>query len=356
MITFGINSAFLFAIWGGGILWGEHFDPLRRNVIILFRSSGVFTCAFTYALYVLRRAHVKNEGHRSLYISGITIIVLYLLATIYLCLGVFQVYVGFIQTPTDQQIDYFFDNSGGVNQAKNFIYLFSMWISDGVVVWRCYAIWNHSKRIIAVPVLLLCMTIVLGPCPEHRERRELGYRALRRLADPERRHDDPDRRPPLVPCVGVAVPGEKMKQRYRTIILAIIDSAAAMAAARIIEFVLFMISPDGPVGNNAFYTVTDLMPQISGIVPTAIVVVVHARRGVIDTYRETIAGAHSIAFHPRTVTTDTYDVEHSSSGFTTDHRGVNVGLTMAQSDTSDFKSGHLRTVVTTSSGADTKQG
>ncbi|TFY76864.1 hypothetical protein EWM64_g7148 [Hericium alpestre] len=334
MAIFGINSAFLFAAWGSGILW------------------GIFTCAITYALYILRRAHVKSGGHRSLYISGVTIIVLYLLATIYLCFGVFQVYVGFIQTSPDQQIDYFFDNSGGVNQAKNFIYLFSMWISDGVVVWRCFAIWNHDKRVITIPVLLLCMAIASGligesqflvPVPSIANAGNWGT-ALYAVS--------------LTLNAGTtlltagrlwyltslsALQNDKMK-RYRIIILATIDSAVAMAAARIIEFVLFLISPDGPVGNNAFYTVTDLMPQICGIVPTAIVVVVYSRRGAIETYHESIAGPHSVAFQPRHMaTTDTNDLEHSSSGL----------ITM-QTETGDLKSGHLR--IATTSVADTKQG
>ena len=54
----------------------------------------------------------------------------YLLATIDICLGIFQVYVGLIQTPQDEQIDFFFSNSGGTAQAKNFIYLFNVRIAS----------------------------------------------------------------------------------------------------------------------------------------------------------------------------------------------------------------------------------
>ena len=63
--------------------------------------------------------------------------------------------------------------------------------------------------------------------------------------------------------LATAGPGEKIKARYRRIILVIIDSAAVIALARIVEFVVFLISPNGPIGNNAFYTIFDLMPQIT---------------------------------------------------------------------------------------------
>ena len=52
-------------------------------------------------------------------------------------------------------------------------------------------------------------------------------------------------------------------RRYRTIVLLIIESGAVIAAAKIVEFVLFKTAPLATFGNHTLYIVFDMMPQIT---------------------------------------------------------------------------------------------
>ena len=51
--------------------------------------------------------------------------------------------------------------------------------------------------------------------------------------------------------------------KYRYLILLIVESGIVVAVAKIIEFILFVLSPDnGPEGLNALYIIMECMPQI----------------------------------------------------------------------------------------------
>ncbi|KAJ7732471.1 hypothetical protein DFH07DRAFT_968382 [Mycena maculata] len=49
-----------------------------------------------------------------------------------------------------------------INTVMDVLYVTNNLIADGIFIYRCYCIWNFSKRIIAVPIVLLIATGCLG--------------------------------------------------------------------------------------------------------------------------------------------------------------------------------------------------
>jgi hypothetical protein len=49
---------------------------------------------------------------------------------------------------------------------------------------------------------------------------------------------------------------------YRQILLLIIESGVVITCCKMLEFILFELSPNGLVGLNALYVLMDSMPQI----------------------------------------------------------------------------------------------
>ncbi|KAF8444105.1 hypothetical protein L210DRAFT_3533827 [Boletus edulis BED1] len=93
---------------------------------------------------------------------------LLLFSTVHLVIDIIRVMEGFIwlsKTYEGGRIMYFSDVSHWTFVSKNYVYAAQTLIGDGVVLYRCYAVWK-SKRIMILPVLLWCTVGVTGfTCP-----------------------------------------------------------------------------------------------------------------------------------------------------------------------------------------------
>ncbi|KAF8550419.1 hypothetical protein OG21DRAFT_1419724 [Imleria badia] len=93
---------------------------------------------------------------------------LLLFSTVHLVIDIIRVMEGFILLPSTYpggRISYFSDVSHWTFVAKNYVYAAQTLLGDGVVLYRCYAVWQ-SKLVMILPALLWCAVGVTGfSCP-----------------------------------------------------------------------------------------------------------------------------------------------------------------------------------------------
>ncbi|KAK0244717.1 hypothetical protein EDD85DRAFT_898657 [Armillaria nabsnona] len=275
-IIFRIDEAYLISAWVASFLW------------------GCFTVLAAYAVYTIisiRKSRTPNKVVTS------AIIVLYCLATAHAALSIRRLIEAFIFHADDIGSElYLADIGAKINRAKDLIYITSTWIGDLVLVWRCYNVWNKNIPVITLPVLLVLSTALSG------------YGAIGHYFFLETANIDEVSRWGAAMfatslCTNIIVTfltafriwwmarstTSKSIKRYRTLLLVIIESGLIVTIAKAFEYGLYQYAPgDGLNGLNAMYIPFDCMPQITGIVPTLIVIVVN----------KNLTASHTISTYP----------------------------------------------------------
>ncbi|RPD64453.1 hypothetical protein L226DRAFT_533713 [Lentinus tigrinus ALCF2SS1-7] len=263
--NFPIDEAYLIAGWLESFFWGFY--------TLLFGMS-------MYAIYQKRRDGINV-------FTTVSILLLYLLATTHMSLALVRLIQGFIfYRDTIGPILYFANISVRLNMAKDYIYITNLVLGDLVVVWRLYVVWGKNIWVVVAPLIMIAGELISG------------YGAISQWLLP---HPNPPTMVKWGTAMYVlsmatnilvtaaiasriwyvtrrtqAVLGVEGNNRYSRVILLIVESGALIAAAKLIEFTLFKLAPvDGLNGLNAMYMIYESMPQITGLVPTAIVYAVN---------------------------------------------------------------------------------
>ncbi|KAK0185516.1 hypothetical protein F5146DRAFT_182771 [Armillaria mellea] len=282
-IVFRIDEAYLISAWVASFLW------------------GCFTILVAYAMYTIvsiRKLRAPNKFLTSV------IIVLYCLATAHAALSIRRLIEAFILHASDIGSELYLSDIGAkINRAKDIIYITSTCIGDLVLVWRCYNVWGGNIPVITLPILLVFGTAISG------------YGAIGHYFVPKASHIDVSRWGVAMfttsLCTNIIVTFltafriwwmarstvSRSIKRYRTLLLVIIESGVIVTITKAFEFGLFQYAPgDGLNGLNAMYIPFDCMPQITGIVPTLIVIAVNKEltaSHTISTYpSDYVRGAH----------------------------------------------------------------
>ncbi|KAI0800109.1 hypothetical protein C8Q74DRAFT_1363904 [Fomes fomentarius] len=248
--NFPIDESYLVGGWLESFLWGLY--------TLLFGMS-------IHTIYQKRELTVWR-------LTTVSIVTLYILASTHMILALVRLIQGFIfYRDTIGPVKYFADIPVPINKAKDYVYITSLFIGDLVVVWRLYVVWGQSLHIAALPIVMIFGELIAG----------YGSLIQYELPNPN----------PLIMVhwgtamfamslatnivVTAAVAG-RIYVHYTRLILLIIESGSIITAAKLIEFVLFLIVPGaGGPGLNALYIVYETMPQITGIVPTMIIYAVN---------------------------------------------------------------------------------
>jgi len=212
---------------------------------------------------------------------------MYILATAHVSLVLVRLINAFIfngDTP-DGAIIYLANIAIPVNRSKDMIYVTLIVLGDSILVWRCFMVWSRNYYVIAFPCIMVLGTAISG------------YGAVGQYYLPD---------PFTVTAVNWATSllivsmatnivvtlltagriwaiSRKLSQmtyssaggHYRQILLLIIESGVVITCCKMLEFILFELSPNGLVGLNALYVLMDSMPQIMGICPTLIILAVN---------------------------------------------------------------------------------
>ncbi|TBU22524.1 hypothetical protein BD309DRAFT_1048105 [Dichomitus squalens] len=303
---FPIDEAYLIGGWLASFFW------------------GLYTLLFCMTLYSV---HEKRRGGVNRFTTG-SIVILYILATTHVSLVLVRLIQGFVlQRDTIGPVFYFVDIGEHVNVAKDYIYITILAIGDSVIVWRLYVVWGRNIRVAVFPMVMIVGELIAGygaismsllpnPNPDTQANWGTGMYVMSMTTN-------------IIVTGAVAVRiwymttqtrqvmGEYDSGRYNRAILLIVESGALIAASKVIEFTLFELSPTGgPDGLNAMYIVYEIIPQITGLAPTAIVYAVN--NGF--TQKDSLYSAKStIAFnapHHSTLSSSTQDNSSlSTTGF-----------------------------------------
>jgi len=212
---------------------------------------GIYLVLFCICIYVL--LHRPHNRANSIMLA--TVITLFTLSTV-------QTIIVIILGAADiDGIDIPYDN---LFLANNMIYVANNVIADGLVIYRCYVIWNRTIYVIILPIILLVLTAVFGwdlllPLPPFFELSlatnilVTGLTAGRIwwIYRQSGMHLNPD-----------------MRKRYFTSISVIVESGVIYAVATSIYLILGAI----PFTEIAQDPTAEMLAQIVGIVPTLIIV------------------------------------------------------------------------------------
>ncbi|KAI0800106.1 hypothetical protein C8Q74DRAFT_1190563 [Fomes fomentarius] len=264
---FPIDEAYLVGGWLESFVW------------------GLYTLLFAMTLFGIYKK--RRDGINSF--TTVSIIILYLLATTHISLALTRLIQGFIlYRDTTGPIPYFANISVRLNVAKDYIYITNLAMGDAVVAWRLYVVWGKKLSIVAFPVLMIIGELVCGygsisqwflphPVAETIAHWGQGIFVISLAANIVITGAIASR-------IWYALRMTSLTQKhlgvdgghYNRVILLIVESGALIAAAKIVEFTLFKLAPvDGLHGLNALYIVYEVMPQITGLAPTAIVYAVN---------------------------------------------------------------------------------
>ncbi|RPD54261.1 hypothetical protein L226DRAFT_575801 [Lentinus tigrinus ALCF2SS1-7] len=262
---FPMDEAYLVGGWLASFFWGFY--------TLLFIAS-------------LRLIYKKRRQGINVFTTT-SIVLLYTLATTHIALALVRLIQGFIiYRDTIGPIAYFANVSIRLNVAKDYIYITSLFVGDMVVVWRLHVVWGRNLWVSVFPIVMTFGELIAGygsvshyllPHPTVQSTVPWGTAMFVMsmatniivTAAIASRIWYITRKPK---AMGLQMPG-----RYTRVLLLIIESGVIITAAKVTEFTLFRLSPpDGIHGTNALYIVFEVMPQITGIVPTMIVYAVNS--------------------------------------------------------------------------------
>ncbi|KAI0088305.1 hypothetical protein BDY19DRAFT_994213 [Irpex rosettiformis] len=282
-VNLRIDEAYLLGSWCAAALW------------------GIFSFLLVVAVVQVVQLHSHGRMNRSKWLTTAAIVFLYCLATSHASLELRRVVIGLIDIEGPGAIPYFADILQPLHTGGDFLYITSIIIADVVVAWRCYVVWHANKYVTTILVALLLGTITAGygaiaqfvlpiDVINPKESISFGYAMysmslatnvvtliltvgrvwwqFRTLTDAiSERH------------------GQDHRSTYSTVLLILIESGMFIAMAKTIEFILYKVAPDDGVhGCNGLYIVFDMIPQINGIVPTLIIILVNAKKTITNAH------------------------------------------------------------------------
>ncbi|KAJ7438208.1 hypothetical protein B0H11DRAFT_2293977 [Mycena galericulata] len=110
---------------------------------------GIYLVLFCICIYILLH-RPRDTGNTVLLVTAIALFTLSTIQTIFnIILGAAD--VDDIEIPYNQ-----------ILLADSMIYVANNIIADGLVIWRCYIIWNRNIYIVALPIILLVVTSIFG--------------------------------------------------------------------------------------------------------------------------------------------------------------------------------------------------
>ncbi|KAI0779718.1 hypothetical protein C8Q74DRAFT_710801 [Fomes fomentarius] len=238
---------------------------------------GINICLFSSYVYILRFRHTRKITPIIFWVA----VLMFCFATIHVSLGFCRLIWGFIdlRDMPGGPGAYFSDVSTPPNVAKVTIHSVNSILGDSIVVWRCWHVWGGNWKVCVVPILLICASAVCGFSQAIIFAQAKTVHSA--FANELERWNGSLFSLSLVTNVVVTTliaariwfttretkdSGVSSAFRYTKVLVLIIESAMIYSMALVIEITLYFI------GSNAFYIVYDPIAQLTGIVPTMIIV------------------------------------------------------------------------------------
>ncbi|TFK85018.1 hypothetical protein K466DRAFT_495544 [Polyporus arcularius HHB13444] len=236
---------------------------------------GINICLFGSYVYIL---HFRRTRKITPVIFWVAVL-MFCFSTTHVSLGFYRLIRGFIDL-RDQPGGpgaYFSDVSTPPNVVKVTIHSVNSILGDSIVVWRCWHVWGGNWRVCILPILLIAASAVCGFAQAIIFAEAKSVHSA--FADELEKWNGSLFGLSLVTNVVVTtliaariwfmnreLGGAIGPFRYTKALVLIIESAMIYSAALVIEITLYFI------GSNAFYIVYDPIAQLTGIVPTMIII------------------------------------------------------------------------------------
>ncbi|KAH9841392.1 uncharacterized protein C8Q71DRAFT_853791 [Rhodofomes roseus] len=252
-----LDRAYLAAIWLETLFYGMN--------IVLF-------CACIYILVAKRRTPKVNK-----YLIAIAVL-MFSFSTCHVFLGFYRLIMGFIvlRDQPGGPAAFFSDVSIPANVAKVGLHTVNSIIGDSVVVWRCFLVWGRNWKMCLLPIILVCGSAICGFGQTVYFARGQKYHSA--FAPALVRWNGSLFSLSLATNIVVTglvalrawymlrLTGGVAGFRYWRILVIIVESGMIYSIALICEVTLYFL------GLNSFYIVYDPIGQLTGIVPTMIII------------------------------------------------------------------------------------
>ncbi|KAJ7594904.1 hypothetical protein C8J56DRAFT_927929 [Mycena floridula] len=261
-----------------------------------------------------------------------TAITMFLFSTIHCSLGFSRLIEGFIYL-RDQPGGpgaYFSNVSVPLNVTKVTIHTINSILGDSIVVWRCYHVWGRDWKICVLPVLLIIASAVCG----------FGQgvifaqaREIHSAFGVELEHWNGSVFI-LSLCTNVLVTtliaariwfiSRQINSvlstsfKYRRVLALVVESGSIYSSALVIEITLYFLN------SNGFYIIYDPIAQLTGIVPTMIIIMTTLGMTSSDLdSKEEMSNSHGMV-----ISAPRFAARPTTTTFTTstDNQGLQAGL------------------------------
>ncbi|TFK34658.1 hypothetical protein BDQ12DRAFT_762712, partial [Crucibulum laeve] len=119
---------------------------------------GIYSCLFFESMYIMLKRRSAHVTSAKVFLGSIT--VMYLLATGHIIVNLFRLLRGFILNvePLGPSV-YVWDFTRWENLTQNCMLCIMTWLGDALVIYRCFIIWNNNIYVVALPIILLLLSI-----------------------------------------------------------------------------------------------------------------------------------------------------------------------------------------------------
>ncbi|TFY82862.1 hypothetical protein EWM64_g1144 [Hericium alpestre] len=134
----------------------------KAELLAIFLETlvyGMFLSLYIMLLLVLLRLGPAGRAKRRTMLPVGTI--LFVLATAHLVIDFVRILDGFVYEPGGPMV-YFSNIAHPLFTAKTVLYVTQTLIGDGVMIWRCYMVYNKKLWVIAVPGIVLLVNACAG--------------------------------------------------------------------------------------------------------------------------------------------------------------------------------------------------
>ncbi|KIK58795.1 hypothetical protein GYMLUDRAFT_262349 [Collybiopsis luxurians FD-317 M1] len=121
-------------------------------VVIGLTFYGIFIVLFSISIYIFHRRFLPGKFY------VVTTILFFTLATTSVALELAQI---FISPLYPVLFDFHFNVINQLQTASHSIFIVSGLLSDAILIYRCYRLWNSKKRVVVVPALGLVGSLVV---------------------------------------------------------------------------------------------------------------------------------------------------------------------------------------------------
>ncbi|KDQ17243.1 hypothetical protein BOTBODRAFT_30059 [Botryobasidium botryosum FD-172 SS1] len=120
---------------------------------------GIYVPIFATCLWIIFSKQFGPRRRVNLMLLG-PAVTMFLLSTLHVAVGLRRLVEGFVQAP--QADVYFADLQTWTYYATTALYFTITFVGDSVVIYRCYLIWEANLAVVALPILMLLASTIMG--------------------------------------------------------------------------------------------------------------------------------------------------------------------------------------------------